>query len=72
MFFNSEFSNKKLALSPVILVIVSAICSLGLAFVSVPVVAGVIVAVSAAVLVVTSERKPLTVIVSPLWNTIPD
>lgn len=45
-----------------ILLILSVISSLGLAFVGNPIVAGVLVAVSAAFLVVTSERKPLTVI----------
>lgn len=62
MYSNYEIPNKRRSLPSAILVIVSALCSLGLAFVGNPIVAGVLVAVSSAFLVVTSERKPLTVI----------
>ncbi len=63
MYFNSEISDKRRRIHPAILVIVSAISSLGLAFVGEPVVAGVLVGVSAAALIVTAERKPMTVLV---------
>ena len=39
-----------------------AVCSLGLAFVNVTLIAGLLVAVNCAFLIVTAERKPLTVI----------
>lgn len=62
MYFNSQISNKKKAVPSAVLIVLAALCSLGLAFVGNPIVAAVLVALTSAFLIVTAERKPATVL----------
>lgn len=61
MYFNSEFSNKRKPIPTAVLIIVAAISALGLAFIGTQIVAGAVILVLSAFLIVTAERKPLTV-----------
>ena len=54
---NIKIQNKKGALSSALLIIISAVCAFGLPFVEITIVAGALVLITSAVLIVTAERR---------------
>lgn len=62
MYFNSELQFRRRAIPTYLLVAVASACAIGLPFITIPLVAAALAAICSAFLVISSEKKPLTVI----------